>query len=204
MKYHHESCSDEIAEAKTSPCGNLWYLKKDKQKKAVTCAEEFGCSTRKFAEADLNSMKTLVLPRVLSSCAYSYMCTYTCRCIKLAKPFFEKNSWILVLISVAVTWKGMFSKQWEQTFLTWQLFMVNSWNNLAVLRSSLEEKVCTPWRGLLGSTRQSAFTRHPRRQFQLFYTNQKVYNSPSTQPPLKCWSALSLSPEKAPLFHLQG
>lgn len=103
----------------------------------------------------------------------------------------------------------MFSKQWEQTFLMWQLFTVNSWNNSAVLHRSLEEKVRAPWTGSLGSTRQSAFTRHPCRQFQLFYTNQQVYISPSAWPPLKCWSALSLSwvfcyPDKAPLFHLQG
>lgn len=129
----------------------------------------------------------------------------TCACIKLAKPFFEKNFWILVLISVVVNWKDMFSKQWGQTFLTWQLFTVNSWNNLAILRCSLEEKVRAPQTGFLGSTKQSAFAPHPCRQFQLFYTNQKVYITPSTQPPLKCWSALSLSwifyyPEKAPLF----
>ena len=92
----------------------------------MTHAEEFGCPTRKFAEADLNSMKTLVPPRVLCSCAYSYTYAFTCACIKLAKPFLEKNFWILVLMSMVVNWKDMFSKQWEQTFLMWQLFTVNS------------------------------------------------------------------------------
>lgn len=207
LKYHYQSCSDETTEAKTSPCSNPWCLKKDKQKQAVTHAEEFGCSMRKFAEADSNSMKTLVPPRVLSSYAYLYVCTCAYACIKLAKPFFEKKFWILVLISMVVNWKDMFSKQWEQTFLMWQLFTVNSWNNSAVLHRN--EKVRAPWTGSLGSTRQSAFTHHPCRQFQLFYTNQQVYISSSAWPPLKCWSALSLSwvfcyPDKAPLFHLQG
>lgn len=62
--------------------------------------------------------------------------------------------------------------------------------------------VC-PRTGSLGSTRQ--LTPHPCRQFQLFYTHQKV----PVQPPLKCCSALSPSwivyyPANTPLFHLQG
>lgn len=76
LKYHHQSCSDEIVEAKTSPCSNLWCLEKDKQEKAVTRAEEFSCSIRKFAEADLNSMKTLVPPGVL--CLLMYAHTHLC------------------------------------------------------------------------------------------------------------------------------
>lgn len=120
------------------------------------------------------SMKPLAPPRVLSSCTYSYTCACTCACTKLAKPFFGKNFWILVLMSMVVNWKDIFSNQWEQSFLMWQLFMVNSWNSSAVLFCSQGKKVLAPRTGSLGSRRQSAFTRHPCRQFQLFYTNQEV------------------------------
>lgn len=86
----------------------------------------------------------------------------------------------------------MLRKRRERALSTWQLLRVNSWNNLAVWCCSLEEKVRAPRPGTLGTARQSAFTPPPCRQFQLFYTNQEVFNPPSTWPLLKCWSVLLL------------
>lgn len=65
-KHPHQSCSDETVAPK--PCCNPWCLIKDKQRRAVTHAQKFGCSTRKFS---WSSMDTAIPPRVPSSCAYS-------------------------------------------------------------------------------------------------------------------------------------